>query len=85
MAPLPSDTVLMCGCAQPKTSDRMCLACGRPVLAAILGFAPVVRVLDAATVDEIRRCDLWGCGLHHHAKGRCRKHYDADRRGATAH
>jgi hypothetical protein len=80
-----SDVVMMCGCSNPEIDDRTCRRCGLPNLVAILSFRPVVRVLDAATADEIRRCDLWGCEHHHHAKGRCRQHYDADRRGSAAH
>lgn len=76
--------VAMCGCdPSPEIVDRHCSGCGLPSLQAILAFQPVVRVLSESA-DSIRRCDLWGCEHHHHALGRCRRHYDAERRDLTA-
>lgn len=75
-----TEAVLMCGCACPVIVDRYCLQCGLPSLQALVSYRPVVRVLDAATVDSIRRCGLEGCEHHHHAKDRCRTHYDEERR-----
>lgn len=74
--------VAMCGCDSAEVVDRHCLTCGLPNLVAILAWQPAVRVLGPSA-DTIRRCDLWGCEHHHHALGRCRHHYDAERRVLT--
>lgn len=74
--------VAMCGCDHPRVHDRICQECGLPNLAAVITFQPVVRVLSPSAA-EIRRCEIWGCEHHHHALGRCRQHYDAQRRDLT--